>query len=116
MEEHAGDKPVALTVVYKAMTSDIINSYSFGKSDNSLDRKDYREQYFEDVQNAFEAAHLLCHVGWLGPLTQALPLAITTRMMPAMGAMVEMQQVSSISHVEIPDFHHLPSSRSGPNK
>ena len=108
MEEHAGDKPVALTVVYKAMTSDIINSYSFGKSDNSLDRKDYREQYFEDVQNAFEAAHLLCHVGWLGPLTQALPLA--------MGAMVEMQQVSSISHVEIPDFHHLPSSRSGPNK
>ena len=94
MEEHKFGEPVPMTIVFKAMTSDIINTYAFGKCGNYMDMKTYNHQFFEDVGAIFEASHLLLHVGWLGPLMEKFPLAITARMMPGMGALYKMQQVS----------------------
>lgn len=83
------------TVVYKAMTSDIINNYAFGKSGNCMDMEDYNVSFFEAVEAIFEASHLSLQFGWLGPLMESLPMALTAKLMPGMAHLFKMQQVIS---------------------
>jgi Cytochrome P450 len=82
-----------MTVVYKAMTSDIINNYAFGKSDNCMDMKDYNVSFFDAVEAIFEASHLSLQFRWLGPLMESLPMALTAKLMPGMAHLFKMQQV-----------------------
>jgi hypothetical protein len=84
-----------MTVVYKAMTSDIINNYAFGKSSNSMDMEDYNVSFFDAVEAIFEGSHLSLQFGWLGPLMESLPMALTGKLMPGMAHLFKMQQVNS---------------------
>ena len=63
MEDHKSGEPAAMTLIFKAMTADIINKYAFGESGNYMDMGDYNRKFFEDVDAVFDASHLLLHVG-----------------------------------------------------
>jgi cytochrome P450 len=94
MDSHQkSGEPLPMTVVYKAVTSDIINNYAFGKSGNCMDMEDYNVSFFESVEAIFEASHLSLQFGWLGPLMESLPMALTTKLMPGMAHLFKMQQV-----------------------
>ena len=87
-----------LPIVFKALTCDIIQEYAFGTEEKHMDKADYNISFFEAVAAFIEGSHLLLHVGWIGPLTESLPIAVTSRLLPAMGGLYKMQQVIHISH------------------
>lgn len=84
---------MSTVTVYKAMTSDIINTYAFGRSDDCINRDDYNASFFDAVEAVFEATHLMLHCGWLAPLMKCLPVAFIAKLMPAMDGLYKMQQV-----------------------
>lgn len=85
---------VPITVAYKAMTSDIITDYAFGKSTNYLARDDFNISFFETIESVFEVAHTMLHIAFLGPLVEALPIPLVVKLIPEMGFMQKLKQVS----------------------
>lgn len=85
---------VPMTVAYKAMTSDIITNYAFGKSTNYLVKDDFNISFFETIESVFEQAHCLLHIAWLGPMIEALPIPVVVKLIPEMGYMQKLKQVS----------------------
>jgi cytochrome P450 len=83
---------IPLTLAYQAMASDIITEYCFGTSTNNLDKEDYNKEFYMANHSLFEIAHLLLHIGWLGPLMNSLPIPLVLKMLPAMGDLFRMQE------------------------
>lgn len=82
-----------MTVAYKAMTSDIITKYAFGKSTNYLVKDDFNISFFETIESVFEQAHCLLHIAWLGPMIEAMPIPVLLKMIPEMGYMQKLKKV-----------------------
>ena len=91
-----------MTLAYKALTSDIITSYAFGKSADNLLKEDFNSPFLETVQSFFEVFHSLVHIAWLGPLIGALPIPILINLLPQMAYMENLKQVGSIRHICLP--------------
>lgn len=83
-----------LGIVYRALTSDIITQYSFGKSTDFLDRPDFNSPFYHDVLAVFECVPLLQHISWLGPLMNSIPTEIVLKLMPGLGSVHILQKVS----------------------
>lgn len=83
-----------LDIVYRALTSDIITQYSFGKSTDFLDRPDFNAPFYRTVMGVFEHVPLLHHISWLGPLMNSLPTQIVLKLMPGLGSVHMLQKVS----------------------
>lgn len=83
-----------LGIVYRALTSDIITQYSFGKSTDYLDLPDFNAPFYRSVMSVFECVPLLHHVSWLGPLMNSLPTEVVLKLMPALGSVHVLQKVS----------------------
>ncbi|KAI4157454.1 MAG: hypothetical protein LQ342_008264 [Letrouitia transgressa] len=81
-----------LPIVFKALTCDIIQEYAFGTQEKHMNREDYNLPFFEAVAAFIEGSHLLLHCAWVGPLTKALPIKLTHKLLPAMAGLYEMQQ------------------------
>ena len=81
--------------VMKAATSDIITDYAFGKSTNFMDREDYNMPFFQGIELTFLVSPALMHIPWLGPLMEALPLPLVRKIMPGVGDMYKLREVSS---------------------
>lgn len=82
-----------LAIVYRALTSDIITQYAFGKSTNFLDFPDFNAPFYHAVLAVFEYVPLLNHISWLGPLMNSLPTQIVLKLMPGMGWVHILQNV-----------------------
>ena len=82
-----------LGIVYRALTSDIITQYSFGKSTNFLDLPDFNAPFYHAVLAVFECVPLLHHISWLGPLMNSLPTEIVLKLMPGLGSVHMLQKV-----------------------
>lgn len=85
---------VPLNIVYKALTSDIITAYCFGESTGYLMSDDYNSPFFEALALTFEVAWLMTHVGWLGPLLNAMPIRVQKMLMPGLDSLFRMRRVS----------------------
>lgn len=99
-----------ITVAYKAMTSDIITSYAFGKSTNYLLKEDFNISFFETIASVFEVAHSMLHIAWLGPLIQALPIPLLVKLLPPMGYMEILKLVGLIRCVWLRHLANRPGS------
>ena len=84
-----------MTIAYKALTSDIITRYSFGKSTNYVNLQDYNHAYFETFDNVFKLSHWVTHIGWLGWLLASLPTGIASRLMPGLEPLFKQRLVNS---------------------
>ena len=85
---------LSLNVVFKAVTSDIITRYAFGKSTNYVTREDYNRAYFETFENLFELVHWFFQIGWLNSLLSSLPTAISIRLMPGLASLFKLRLVN----------------------
>ena len=93
------EEVMPMNMVYKALTSDIITRYSFGKSTNYVAREDYNRTYFETFENLFEYTHWFFQFGWLNSLMSSLPIAIAIRLMPGLASLFELRHVNLASHI-----------------
>ena len=93
-----------MNMIYKAVTSDIITRYSFGKSTNYVTREDYNRVYFETFQNLLEYTHWFFQFGWLSTLLSSLPMAIAVRLAPGLGTLFTLRLVNSATKVFIDEF------------
>lgn len=85
---------VPLGYVYRALSSDIITAYCFGKSTMFLMRDDYNAPLFDAMYRFFKLAWWNTHVGWFGPLMNSIPQQAQVMLMPGMKSWFIMHQVS----------------------
>lgn len=83
-----------MNMVYKALTTDIITGYAFGKSTNYVTCEDYNRAYFETFENIYEYAHWMFHIGWLGQLMESLPIQVTIRLIPEISFVFKLRLVN----------------------
>lgn len=85
---------IPLTNALRALTCDIITSYSFGTSSGFLSREDYNAPLWEAIYSFIKFAHWFMHIGWLGPLMEALPNKVSASMSPNLASLFRMEDVS----------------------
>ena len=83
-----------LNMIFKAVTSDIITRYSFGKSTNYVTREDYNRAYFEIFENTYPFVHLFFQFGWIAPIMSSLPIAVAVRLMPGIASLFKLRLVN----------------------
>ena len=89
----ATGKVVSLGIIFRALTTDVIQQYSFGVSDNNLDLDDYNAPFYESVLAFFEGIHISIHCAWFGPLVNSLPQSLITALAPPLGGLFRMRKV-----------------------
>lgn len=87
-------KPTPMSLIFKAVTSDIISEYAFGESGNCLGMKNFNEGYFKAIGDQFLMIHAFTHIPWLNPLLQSLPDCVTAWLNPVMASFYKVQDVS----------------------
>ena len=97
----ATGKSISLSIILRALTSDIINQYAFGNSGNNLGRDDYNASFYESIAAFFEVAPAAMHCSWLGPLLNSLPESLMIKLSPAMGKLYRMRKVRGLDIVRI---------------
>lgn len=96
-ERHrATGEVVSLSIVFRALTSDIINQYAFGRSGDYLSLEDYFAPFYESVMAFFNGFHLSLYFPWLGPLLDSLPTEFTSKLTPALNVLNQMRKVRSL--------------------
>lgn len=80
---------IPLTHAFRALTCDIITSYSFGACSGFLSREDYNAPLWEAIYSSLKLGHWIEHIGWLGPLMEALPKQVSASMSPGLGSCLE---------------------------
>lgn len=85
---------VSMNMVYKALTSDVITTYAFGKSSNALASEDQHRALFETLEKSLGIVHWMMHIGWLSPLLEYLPSAIIIGLAPGLGTAFQQQRVN----------------------
>ena len=73
---------LTMRLVYKAVTSDVINAYTFGKSKGEIDMPDFNAPYQVGMEKVNDVACVLMHCAWLFPLLDKLPNAVASWAMP----------------------------------
>ncbi|CAL8578974.1 hypothetical protein XPA_004738 [Xanthoria parietina] len=82
---------IPLTHAFRALTCDIITSYSFGACSDFLSREDYNGPLWEAVYSSTKLGHWIEHIGWLGPLIEALPKQVIASMSPGWGSLSRLE-------------------------
>jgi cytochrome P450 len=91
-------KPLRLTHLYGAFTSDVIVEYAFGESHNDLAKSDLNANFFQMMGSIHHVGAAAKQIWWLLPLLLSIPESITTRLDPGMAAFASMQNVGSRRH------------------
>ncbi|MCJ1266070.1 hypothetical protein MMC22_005952 [Lobaria immixta] len=82
---------MSMNMIFKALTSDIITRYSFGKSTNFVTREDYNRAYFGTTDHLLDFIHWFFQIGWLSSFLSSLPIAITIRLMPGLACLFKLR-------------------------
>ena len=85
---------IPLTYAYKALTSDVITAYCFGKSTGYLLWDDFNSPLFDTVYKFMKLTWWMTHVGWLGPMLNSLPIKFQVMLLPGLKSWYDMLQVS----------------------
>ncbi|KAI4234835.1 MAG: hypothetical protein L6R40_006624 [Gallowayella cf. fulva] len=82
---------IPLSFAVRALTCDIITSYCFGTSSDYLSRKDYNRPFFEAIYAFLGFGYWYMHIGWLGPLMEALPNKVSASISPGLASLYRME-------------------------
>jgi hypothetical protein len=91
-------KPLTLTHLYGAFTSDVIVEYAFGESHNNLGKDNLNDKFFQMMGSIHHIGPAAKQFGWLLPILLSIPEWITSRLDPGMAAFAEMQNVRLMQH------------------
>lgn len=82
--------PISVSLLYSALTSDIINNYAFGPSESALEQPDLNEPHFRAFIEAAEGYHITCYLPFLPKLYATLPLPVVKLMFPKVTVFVDL--------------------------
>ncbi len=84
-EAVAGTKEVIrFDAAYMALTMDVITHYSYANSANYLSEPDFKLEWKQTINGAFESGTLSRQLPWLAPIAQAMPDWLTKMTAPQM--------------------------------
>ncbi|KAL8835044.1 MAG: hypothetical protein Q9170_003472 [Blastenia crenularia] len=82
---------IPLSNALRALTCDIITSYSFGRSSDYLSRADYNAPFFGAIYSFLQFGYWYMHIAWLGPLMEALPNKVSAIISPGLASLFKME-------------------------
>ncbi|KAL8843749.1 MAG: hypothetical protein Q9176_001957 [Flavoplaca citrina] len=91
-EYQIAGKPVVMTNAFSCVTCDIISEYSFPEGYNLLEKSDFDSSYYEAWIGLTRMCHVLKQFGWLYPLLDSIPMAITKWTSPEMYLILQGQR------------------------
>ena len=94
-EEHRNTGTVVtLNEAFAAAAADIVTTFSFGKSTNSVEKKDFNGPFFQAMDASFRLSHITANFGWVRAFLRSPPPQIVTWITPALAPLFELHQVS----------------------
>ncbi|KAF9072158.1 cytochrome P450 [Rhodocollybia butyracea] len=125
------DATVSMSVAYNALTTDIITSYCFAESANTLDTPNFAHPMLIGIQNTFKSLWLQRHFPFLVSLAISAPQHIILWLLPTFRGYVEMKAgyehqvdrlikdpgvLDTVEHETV--FHHLlaPKNQQRPSR
>jgi hypothetical protein len=72
-EFYTSQNPIDLRVAYAALTADVISTYSYGKSYDTLKIPDFEPDLYRNISSGGELALVLRHYPWILNLASLLP-------------------------------------------
>lgn len=89
-DEYRGTgRPVSLDEAYAALTSDVINQYSFGISYDFLEYPDFKTPFTTSIRKLALSLHVSGHFPWFLSLMQSLPESLLAVVNPPMKPVFE---------------------------
>lgn len=90
-DEYRGTgRPVSLDEAYAALTSDVINQYSFGITYDFLEYPDFKTPFTTSIRKLALSLHVSGHFPWFLSLMQSLPESVLAVVNPAMKPVFEL--------------------------
>lgn len=81
---------------YTALTTDVINRYSFARDDDYLSEHDFKVSFKIALSASFEALPLLRALPWMSPLMNALPPTWAEMMNPQIRELLENNKLAEM--------------------
>lgn len=81
---------------------DVVMEYSFGRSDNCLEAKDFSPQYYYAILALGPSTALIKQMYWLYQLMRSLPSSIVGRLSSNLHTVLQMQKVT----FALTSYHH----------
>lgn len=72
---------------------DVVMEYSYGRSDNCLEAKDFSPQYYHAIMALGQSTALIKQMYWLFQLMRSLPSSIVGRLSSNLHTVIQMQDV-----------------------
>lgn len=72
---------------------DVVMEYSYGRSDNCLEAKDFSPQYYHAILAMGQSTALIKQMYWLFQLMRSLPRSIVGRLSSNLHTVIQMQDV-----------------------
>ncbi|KAJ5465603.1 hypothetical protein N7530_009390 [Penicillium desertorum] len=92
-EEHRNTGTVVtLNEAFAAAAADIVTTFSFGKSTNSVEKKDFNGPFFQAMDASFRLSHITANFGWVRAFLRSPPPQIVTWITPTLAPLFELHQ------------------------
>lgn len=72
---------------------DVVMEYSYGRSDNCLEAKDFSPQYYNAILALGPSTAIIKQVYWLFKITRSLPTSLASRLSSNLNTIIQMQSV-----------------------
>lgn len=112
-EYRGKDRPVALDEAYAALTSDVINQYSFGMTYNFLEYPDFKTPFTSSIRDLALSLHVSGHFPWFLSLMQSLPESVLAVVNPAMKPVFEFHGAIRSQIKKIMSDHKISATNDG---
>ncbi|KAK6225057.1 hypothetical protein QIS74_03384 [Colletotrichum tabaci] len=120
-------EPLDVMYPFSAFTNDVINQYSFARSDHLIEDQNFGKEVTDNLLMGTHLGPMIKHMNWALTLVNALPESFSGRFVPGWGGFLKMKndikdQIAEIKRTENTDkwqldishptiFHEMLSSR-----
>ncbi|TQN71801.1 N-acetyltryptophan 6-hydroxylase ivoC [Colletotrichum shisoi] len=120
-------EPLDVMYPFSAFTNDVINQYSFARSDHLIEDRNFGKEVTDNLLVGTHLGPMIKHMNWALTLVNALPESFSGRFVPGWGGFLKMKndikdQIAEIKRTENTDkwqldvshptiFHEMLSSR-----
>lgn len=95
LDECVGSKePINLTVVFLALTMDILTDYSFAEGFGLLEEDDFNPKWRDTILSIVRCLSVIRHFQWIFRLVKVLPEFLARLLAPDMSQMIKYKEVS----------------------
>lgn len=102
MDEYKkNETPINFTLAFLALTMDIIEAYSFGRSQNLLDQPGFSPEWRDAITGIMGSTSLLNHCGWIPKVVRLIPESALEGADPNIAMMLRLKKASTLKFVSL---------------